>query len=743
MYYADAALSKLKAEALNALDINDEPNENLDDLVCCDEAPKFALGKLRCTKSRNVLCVGESVGMSDRYDNANSQAPGTVYDWVARNAIDLLLVDSDDSDYKSGKSYFFRQVTTHPAFAYEIFAVKGGSNATETGVTLRQAAVTEITVPFPDVPDFITSCYLQTELPAIVAKYDSSAQHGTGVSWYDYTRSSTEYYSSGNQFSTASSAANTVTVSGASSSGAQNFVALAPNDECDPTNSSLSYSGLSDYLGPDPLVQKASDLDAFDAAGTGVRGAITGLSASADASGAVTEGSYSSISATATITIATTTGSGYGVQLSASAGAASASGVAYGIMDGGFNYAVGDTITATLDSKTQVLTVGSVQPRGVAFGDLLIDTHSLRDASKRWALKDVVRISPADSTVVTSSGKNKHVDLVVTSISEDADGNRITGWRTRDEATSSAVARSNAGNINGGTGFKAGTTCVISGLGTLAGGVGTADSSAGGNGTNPITMAEIKASTTVTVKANPTFRRSFRCVPPMEIINSEYGLDFVRHADDAQGLAPAAGRTAQDSAANASGMQQRGVPLPKYSQPNAANNQGSYLANEINPSDGVEYNNKPFVDPSSMPSGPRSLVAGHFAHYVRGAGLRMVEKAKFKSDQGTYDTHDFMTLYAFEELIGHEGKRSQYLNNMYPSSREELIQKSLAKQDIVRLPFFFTLSYQCSLENVATLLSTYELMMTYARCSGSSCGRTRCQGLPGRRSCRRHQRVKP
>ena len=88
----------------------------------------------------------------------------------------------------------------------------------------------------------------------------------------------------------------------------------------------------------------------------------------------------------------------------------------------------------------------------------------------------------------------------------------------------------------------------------------------------------------------------------------------------------------------------------------------------------------------------------------------------------------------------HEGKRSQYLNNMYPSSREELIEVAASKIS----------SCGCRSSSPSR---TSARSRTSRRCdvrahddlrSGAAAHRAvePCQGLPGR-SCRRHQRVKP
>ena len=241
--------------------------------------------------------------------------------------------------------------------------------------------MTEITVPFPDVPDFITSCYLQTELPAIVAKY--ARARSTAPALAGTLPRSTEYYSSGNQFSTASSAANTNTV-GASSFEAQNFVALAPND-VRPHNSSLSYSGLSDYLGPDPLVQKASDLDARRRYRCAAR---LGLSASADA--AVPSPRARLRFPPRRLPSPPRLALGTACSL-APCWCCLGVGVAYGIMDAGINYAVGDRSPPRSTARPRCH-VGSVQPRGGLWRSA--DRHPLaRDASKRWALKDVAHFA--------------------------------------------------------------------------------------------------------------------------------------------------------------------------------------------------------------------------------------------------------------------------------------------------------------------------------------------------------------
>lgn len=613
--------------------------------------------------------------MSDRYENANSQSPGTVYDWVARNAIDLLLVDADDRDYKAGKSYFFRQVTTHPAFAYEIFAVKGGNLAAGSAVTLQLSSNVQSTVPFPDVPDFITSCYLQTQLPAILGVYKSTNQNTALTTWHDYTIAATS----------------TLSTIPASASGAQEFAAVTTNDECDPTNSSLSYSGL-------------TDVPTAPSAGTAIKGAITAI-VIADASGALTAGSRNS---NTEFTLATS-GDGYGLVLGCTA-EASTTDVNYSIQDGGFNYAVGDTVTVTdtAASKDQVITVTAVQPRGEAFGDLVFDAsnaglHVAGTGVLKWQVGDVLQLSPASaSSVVTipSGGKSTYVEIVVTSVGglESATlGKYITGFRTKDSASSTAT-----GVVNGGTGFQAGTTLSITKITNKdASGAVLLTTASTGSGTPAISASE-----SFTVAAAPSFRRSFNCVPPMEAVSSEYGWDFVSHA--AQDTSKIAAKNRDDA-----NMAQPGALLPMWSDADASSNKGRYNKNTVSAA-GVETINSSF-SAGQAPKGARALVNGHYAHWVRGAGLRMVERAKFYSDSGTYDQHDFMTLYAFEELIGHEGKRSQYLNNMNPQNREELIRQSLSAQDVyVRLPFFFTLSYQCSLENVATLLATFKIDFSFA-----------------------------
>ena len=215
------------------------------------------------------------------------------------------------------------------------------------------------------------------------------------------------------------------------------------------------------------------------------------------------------------------------------------------------------------------------------------------------------------------------------------------------------------------------------------------------------------------VKTDATMRRSFNCVPPMEMTAEQYAWDFVTHPN-LNSSAAAGVRTNTD-------MQVATALLPNFDTTEAAgtSGKGRYFYNSVD-GNGYESINPNYNVPHVQPKGARALTAGHFAHWVRGTAMRVVENAAFKSQSGAgiMDEHDFLSMYAFEELMGHQGKRSFYLDTLYAESREDLIRNSLKVQDVyVRLPFFFTLSHQCSLENVSALDETFTIDIQYASLS--------------------------
>lgn len=242
------------------------------------------------------------------------------------------------------------------------------------------------------------------------------------------------------------------------------------------------------------------------------------------------------------------------------------------------------------------------------------------------------------------------------------------------------------------------------------------------NATNYADAIDVNPFGTVMVRHDAKFRRTHRCVPATEAIRDNIVIPEFDGTADAE---------------HASFAGSSGVPVPKLAaaplfatsaaSAAAPGRVGHFVANELKymqESDAsaaaategtATMNDKVYgnvsYDNSNARRGPLPLSAQPFAHWVQGAAMRLVEQCNFYTGQtrtNTMDKCDFITMYAFEELIGFDGHRSHQLNGLGRKSREQLIRESQQQRvEYVRLPLFFTLDEGCALEVIATAWAEY------------------------------------
>ena len=249
------------------------------------------------------------------------------------------------------------------------------------------------------------------------------------------------------------------------------------------------------------------------------------------------------------------------------------------------------------------------------------------------------------------------------------------------------------------------------------------------------------------VRHDAMFRRSYRCIPATEAWQDGVSFEPMDATADA-------GSTEWAVAGSKPVPRRAAIPMFEPSDLGSTNSagsetrnpgrQGPFLANQIvykesqpiaervgpgaqvpnaaaagtPSSNDIVYGNVSYASPSLSARGPLPLSASHYAHWVNGAAMRLVEKCNFYTGQtetNTMDQHDWVTMFAFEELMGAEGNRPHVLAGRGRRTRDELIRASQREQLIfVRLPFFFTLATSSSLEVIATNWADYMIKWNMA-----------------------------
>jgi hypothetical protein len=225
-----------------------------------------------------------------------------------------------------------------------------------------------------------------------------------------------------------------------------------------------------------------------------------------------------------------------------------------------------------------------------------------------------------------------------------------------------------------------------------------------------------------TVRQDASFRRSYRCVPDTEAIRD--GLAFEAPSALSDHSASDMNLPANPIDGGLAGLN---VPLQAPDLDSSGNHviarlvrQASHngAATQFTNANLKVYGNIGYADPSAAARRARPLASQPYAHWVRGAVTRLVEKCNFYTGQtetNTMDQHDWVTMFAFEELQGHEGNRDGQIGGRDHRDREELIRASQQDHfEYVRLPFFFTLDDSHALNVINNNWSDYMMKWTMA-----------------------------